>query len=71
MTAFTAPDTVFVPKHAPTAVSRQGRRATQRTAFSELREQARQRTLMIVAVTVGIVSVTAAASAAVLVGLAA
>jgi hypothetical protein len=71
VTTLTAPDTISIPKNAHTAVSGQDRRAAQRSAFSELREQAHQRTLMVIAVAVGIASVTVAASAAVLVGLAA
>jgi hypothetical protein len=71
VTTFTAPDTMLAPKLAHAAVSRQDLRAAQRTTFTEVREQARQRTLMVVAVAVGIASVTVAASAAVLVGLAA
>jgi len=71
VTSITAPATISLPKLAEAAVSRQDRRAARSTAFSEVREQARQRALMVIAITAGIVSVTVTASAAVMVGLAA
>lgn len=70
MTTFTAPDTLL-PSTARTALARRTRRASMRSPFSEVREQARQRTLMMTATATGIVSVTVAASAAIVLGLSA
>jgi hypothetical protein len=70
MSTFTsAPDAVLTPKHAHTAVARRVRCTSERSPFTEVREQARQRTLMVAATTTGIVTVTVAASAAVVIGL--
>ncbi|WIE74996.1 hypothetical protein [Curtobacterium sp. MCSS17_007] len=71
MTTFTAPDTLMVPSTAHAARSGRSRRVASRSPFSEVREQARQRTLMLAATATGIVSVTVAASAAVVLGLSA
>lgn len=63
MTTITAPN-MLAPKYSDTAVARAGRHSGRRSQFSEVREQARQRTLMIAATATGILSVTVAASAA-------
>jgi hypothetical protein len=65
-TTFTT-ETALAPKHAHTAVARRARCVSQRSPFTEIREQARLRTLMVAATATGIVSVTATASAAVVV----
>ncbi|MBF4616282.1 hypothetical protein [Curtobacterium sp. VKM Ac-1376] len=67
MATFTTTDTRLEPKHAHAAVARRARCVSERSPFTEVREQARLRTLMIAAATTGIVSVTATASAAVVV----
>jgi hypothetical protein len=67
MTTFTTTDSALEPKHAHAAVARRPRCVSERSPFTEVREQARLRTLMIAATTTGIVSVTATASAAVVV----
>lgn len=68
VTTFIAPDTVL-PSTAHTALVRRVRRASMRSPFSEVREQPRQRTLMMTAT--GIVSALVAASAAIVLGLSA
>ncbi|WIE83219.1 hypothetical protein [Curtobacterium sp. MCPF17_021] len=67
MTTFTTTDGALEPKHAHRALARRARCVSERSPFTEIRENARLRTLMIVATTTGIVSVTATASAAVVV----
>ncbi|PYY46224.1 hypothetical protein [Curtobacterium sp. MCBD17_023] len=67
MTTITAPQTPLAAKRPSFAASR----ASQRSPFTEVQEQARQRTLMILATATGILSVTVAASAAVVLGLSA
>lgn len=68
MTTITAPETTLAAKRSAFAASH---RTSQRSPFTEVQEQARQRTLMILATATGILSVTVAASAAVVLGLAA
>ncbi len=70
MTTVTAPD-VMLPTTAHTALARRARHASLHSPFSEVREQARQRALMMAATATGIVSVTVAASAALVIGLSA
>jgi len=67
MTTFTTTESGLEPRHARTAVARRVRCVSERSPFTEVREQARMRALMVAATTTGIVSVTAAASAAVVV----
>ncbi|MBT1675594.1 hypothetical protein [Curtobacterium aurantiacum] len=67
MTTFTTTESGLEPRHARTAVARRARCVSERSPFTEVREQARMRALMVAATTTGIVSVTAAASAAVVV----
>lgn len=71
MTAITAPDTLLVPSTTHAASTTRSRRMVLRSPFSEVREHARQRTLMIAATATCIVSVTVAASAAIVLGLSA
>ncbi|PZF57245.1 hypothetical protein DEJ23_07020 [Curtobacterium sp. MCSS17_008] len=71
MTTFTTPDALLNASSASAALAPRTRRSAQRSPFSEVREQARQRTLMLAATATGIVSVTVAASAAVVLGLSA
>lgn len=65
MTMITAADLQIAPISAHDAVALRRRRPAQRSPFSEVREARRQHTLQVAAISTGIVSVTAAASAAV------
>ncbi len=69
MTTIMAPEPTFTRASAHPALARRPHRAAQRSPFREVREQARQRALMIIATTTGIFSVTAAALAAIALGL--
>ena len=68
MTTIT-PEPTVVPANTQHVFSPRAHRTGQRSSFSEVREQARQRALMITATTTAIFSVTAAAAAAVMLGL--
>jgi hypothetical protein len=65
MTTITATDFQVAPRTAHGAVSRRRTRSTHRSPFSEVREARRQHMLQVAAVSTGILSVTVAASAAI------
>ncbi len=70
MTTITATDFQVAPRTAHDAVSLRRTRSTHRSPFSEVREARRQHTLQVAAVSTGILSVTVAASAAIVLTLA-
>lgn len=71
MTTITATDFQVAPRTAHDAVSLRRAGATHRSPFSEVREARRQHMLRVAAVSTGILSVTVAASAAIVLTLAA
>jgi len=71
MTTITATDFQVAPRTAHDAVSLRRTRSTHRSPFSEVREGRRQHMLQVAAVSTGILSVTVAASAAIVLTLSA
>ena len=71
MTTITATDFQVAPRTAHDAVSLRRTRSTYRSPFSEVREARRQHMLQVAAVSTGIITVTVAASAAIILTLAA
>lgn len=65
MTTITATDFQVAPRTAHDAVSLRRAGSTHRSPFSEVREARRQHMLQVAAVSTGILSVTVAASAAI------
>ncbi|KTR40378.1 hypothetical protein NS263_07900 [Curtobacterium oceanosedimentum] len=71
MTTITVTDFQVAPRTAHNIVSLRRTRSTHSSRFSEVREARRQHTLQVAAVSTGILSVTVAASAAIVLTLAA
>ncbi len=71
MTTITAGDLRVAPSTAHDVVALHRRRPSQRSPFSEVVEARRQHTLQVVAISTGILSVTVASSAAIVLSLSA
>jgi hypothetical protein len=69
MTTITSPEPTATRASAHVALSRRTRRAARRSPFREVREQARQRALIVIATTTGVCSVAAVALAVIVLGL--